>query len=240
MDTAQKRIHHIDKAHRRSLDKKFDYIKSIALSMGNCVEEIISDAKSVTVGQAVPKERLPVMKKREEEINFLQLKLAKSCFRSLARQAPVAKDLRLILALLNANTDLERMGDLALNIAHKAKKIEPHPALKMSFSILEKMFDSAINMVHVSLNSFVKEDEHLAKKVFSMDDEVDSCQREIIKESEKVMKDSNDLIPACIKIITISGSVERIADHSTNLAEEVIFLQTGRDIRHGDQKYQNV
>ena len=239
MNTAQKRIHHIDKEHHRNLDKKFDYIKSIALSMGGCVEKIISEAKSVTVGQAVPEERLPVMKKCEGEINSLQLKLAKSCFRSLARQAPVAKDLRLILALLNANTDLERMGDLALNIAHKAKHIDPHPSLKASYSILEKMFDSAINMVRVSLNSFVKEDGHLARKVFSMDDEVDSYQRDIIKESEKVMKDSSDLIPACIKIITISGSVERIADHSTNLAEEVIFLQTGRDIRHGDQKSQN-
>ncbi len=238
MNIARKPNHFI-KIHHSNLDEKLSYIKSLALSMGGCVEETISDAKDITIGHVSPEERLPTMKKREEEINFLQLKLAKACFRSLARQAPVAKDLRLILTLLSANTDLERMGDLAINIAHKAKKIETHPSLKKSYSILKRMFDATIEMVRMSLNSFVKEDERLAQKILDMDNEVDACQREIVQESEKIMKQIKSLIPTCIRIILISGNLERIADHSTNLAEEIVFLRTGYDIRHSGRKLKN-
>lgn len=225
------------KIHNNNLDERLSYIKSLALSMGGCVEEIISDAKDIVTGQVQQEERLSEMKKREEEINFLQLKLSKSCFRSLARQAPVAKDLRLILTLLNANTDLERMGDLSINIAHRSKALEPHPDLKNTYSTLEHMFNATIEMVNISLNSFVKEDEQLAQKVLNKDDIVDASLKEIIKESKLVMEQNKNLISTCVNIIIIAVNVERIADHCTNLAEEIIFLQTGKDIRHGQNKF---
>ena len=224
------------KIHNSNLDERLSYIKSLALSMGGCVEETISDAKEIVLGQVSHEERLPEMKRREEEINFLQLKLSKACFRSLARQAPVAKDLRLILTLLNANTDLERMGDLSINIAQQSKKLETHPALKKTFSILESMFNATIEMVNISLNSFVKEDEQLAQRVLSKDDMVDSSLTKIISEAKSTMQQHSSLISTCVNIITISVNVERIADHCTNLAEEIIFLQTGQDIRHGQNK----
>lgn len=235
MNTAEKKDRFIE-VQRSRLDERLSYIQSLALSMGRFVEKTISDAKDIAAKRVLPEERLPSMKKREKEINSLQLKLSKTCFRSLARQAPVAKDLRWILALLSANTDLERMGDLAINIAHKAQYLETHSSLNNSFLILEKMFNAAIEMVQLSLNSFEKEDERLAKKVLNMDDVVDSAQKEINQESITVMKQNGSLISTCVKLIVISGKIERIADHATNLAEEAIFLQTGSDVRHRRRK----
>ena len=235
MNTAEKKDRFI-KVYRSRLDERLCYIQSLALSMGRCVEKTISSAKDIVAKRVSPEKHLPGMKEREKEINSLQLKLSKTCFRSLARQAPVAKDLRWILAFLSANTDLERMGDLAINIACKAQHLETHSSLNNSFLILEKMFNAAIEMVQLSLNSFEKENEQLANKVLNMDDIVDSAQKEITRESTTVMKQNGDLISTCIKLIIISGKVERIADHATNLAEEAIFLQTGSDVRHRRRK----
>ena len=220
------------KMHRSHLDERLSYIKSLALSMGSCVEKTIADAKDIVINNASSQEKLSVINKREEEINYLQVKLSKACFRSLARQAPVAKDLRLILTVLNANTDLERMGDLAANIAKKAKKMDTHSSLNHSYSLLDKMFCETIEMVRLSLNAFVKEDSPMARKVLEMDDRVDQLQKQIFQDLENIMKSEVSLIPTGIRLITVSGGIERIADHATNIAEEIIFLTTGRDIRH--------
>lgn len=219
--------------YRSQLDERLNHMKSLALSMGSGVEQTIADAKEIIIGKTSLKERFPAMKKREEEINILQLKLAKVCFRSLARQAPVAKDLRMILTVLYANTDLERMGDLAINIVHRAKKMKKHSLLNHNYLMLEKMFNSTAKMVNLSLDSFIKENVEMSKKVLKMDNIVDDCQRQIREEAKKIMKANMDLISTCVDFIIVSGHLERIADHSTNIAEEIIFLQTGLDIRHG-------
>lgn len=218
---------------RSRLDERLDYMKSLAYSMGESVEQTISDIQEIVFGKAVIEQKLTSINKREEKINSLQLKLSKACFRALARQAPVAKDLRLILTCLYANTDLERMGDLAINIAHKTKKMDTHPSLDPCYSTLEKMFQATIQMVRLCLQSFMKEDTALAQNVLKMDDVVDSCQTQIKEKSKKIMKDHPDLISTGVEFISVSNGLERIADHSTNIAEEIIFLQTGYDIRHG-------
>ena len=218
---------------RSRLDERLDYMKSLACAMGECVEQTISDTQELVFGKTVMEQKLSSIKKREEKINSLQLKLSKACFRALARQAPVAKDLRLILTCLYANTDLERMGDLAVNIAHRTQKMDTDPSLDPCYIALKKMFKATIQMVRLSLQSFVKEDVNLAQNVLEMDDVVDSCQTQIKEQSKKIMKDHSHLIPAGVELISISNGLERIADHSTNIAEEIIFLQTGYDIRHG-------
>ncbi|MDE0152105.1 MAG: phosphate signaling complex protein PhoU [Bdellovibrionales bacterium] len=218
---------------RSRLDERLNYMKSLACSMGECVEQTISDTQEVVFGKAVLEQKLTSIKKREDQINSLQLKLSKACFRALARQAPVAKDLRLILTCLYANTDLERMGDLAINIAHRTKKMDTDSSLDSCYTTLEKMFQSTIQMVQLSMQAFMKEDTTLAKNVLEMDDVVDSCQTQIKEKSKKVMQDKPHLVPTGVEFIIVSNGLERIADHSTNIAEEIIFLQTGYDIRHG-------
>lgn len=218
---------------RSRLDERLTYMKSLACAMGECVEQTISDTQEIVFGKASIENQLNTIKKREDEINSLQLKLSKACFRALARQAPVAKDLRLILTFLYANTDLERMGDLAINIAHRTQKMDTDPCLEPCYSILEKMFQSTIQMVRLSLKSFMEEDIQIAKNVLEMDDVVDSCQTQIKKKSKEIMKDQPHLISTSVEFIIVSSGLERIADHSTNIAEEIIFLQTGDDIRHG-------
>ena len=225
---------HFVRIHRSQLDERLRYMKSLALAMGGCVEQTLVDAKNIVLGQASKEDLLPAMKKREEEVNVLQLKLSKSCFRSIARQAPVAKDLRMILTILNANTDLERMGDLAINIVHRVKITQdPPPSLNNIYTLLEKMFHSTIDMVNLALDSFVKENVEMSKKVLEMDHIVDACQKQVRDEAKKVMAQDTNLISPCVEFIIASGHLERIADHSTNIAEEIIFLQTGIDIRHG-------
>ena len=222
------------KIHRSQLDESLSYMKSLALSMGGCVEETLNEAKDIFLGKISLKESLSAIKEREEEINIFQLKLSKACFRSIARQAPVAKDLRMILTVLNASTDLERMGDLAINIVHRIKKMQDDPSLKDNHLLLEKMFNSTIEVVNLTLDAFVKESVEMSKKVLEMDSVVDSCQKKIGEELKKTMKSNTDLISTCVDSIIVSGHLERIADHSTNIAEEIIFLQTGLDIRHGN------
>lgn len=218
---------------RSRLDERLKYMKSLACSMGECVEQTISDTQEIVFGKASIETKLNTINEREKKINSLQLKLSKACFRALARQAPVAKDLRLILTCLYANTDLERMGDLAINIAHRTKKMDTDPSLDPCYFTIEKMFQSTIQMVHLSLQSFMKEDISIAKNVLEMDDTVDSCQTQIKEKSKQIMKDQPHLIPTGVEFIIVSNGLERIADHSTNIAEEIIFLQTGSDIRHG-------
>lgn len=217
---------------RHRLDERLTYMKSVALSMGACVEDTLSDTKSILLQKSEVKDIIEKMRQREDKVNELQVKLSKFCFRSLARQAPVAKDLRMVLTVLGASTDLERMGDLAINIAHRFQKLKSHPSLKRSYSLLEDMFDSTNKMVRATLDAFVKEDVALSKKVLEMDDIVDASLTSLRKESKTVMSKDKELISACVDFIIIGGHLERIADHATNIAEEVIFLETGKDIRH--------
>ena len=219
--------------YRSQLDERLKTMKALALSMGDLVEKNTAAAQELVLGKKDLKTLLPDMEKREGEINDLQIKLFKYCFRSIARQAPVAKDLRMMLTVLSANTDLERMGDLALNIVHRAKDLEKNSLCKNIDEMLDQMFHASLKMVRLSLTAFVEENVEKSKKVLEMDQEVDAHQRKIRDESKKVMKQNADLIPVCVDFIIVSNHLERIADHATNIAEEIIFLQTGMDIRHG-------
>ena len=220
------------KKFRSRLDERLDYIKSLVCLMGQNVEKTISDAKEIIVDRAEAKEKWEAVENREEKVNELQLKVSKACFRALASQAPVAKDLRMILTCLYANTDLERMGDLAINITRRGHKMEDTKPLENSYGVLDKMFNAVSEMVSLSLDAFSKESASIAQKVIAMDDVVDSCRSQIKKESKIVMQSQKNLVSSGVEFIIVSGSLERIADHSTNIAEEIIFLQTGCDIRH--------
>ena len=219
---------------QNKLDERLNYIRSLILDMGGFVEDTIFSACDLLLNKSSNLDIIHELKKREEEINTLQLRVSRECFKILARESPVAGDLRLILAIVNTNTDLERMGDLAFNIAMKAEPVKTDPILDEMIHMYEIMFAQVSKMVHSSLDAFVAEDERLARKILIQDDNVDQIRDKICQGLEAITLSHSCLIKPCIDLIIMAGELERIADHATNIAEEVIFLKTGDDIRHQD------
>ena len=219
---------------QNKLDERLNYIRSLILDMGGFVEKTIASACDLLLDKNPNPNIMHELKNREEKINTLQLKVSRVCFKILARESPVAGDLRLILAIVNTNTDLERMGDLAFNIAMRVESIEKDPILDEMIYMYEGMFAQVSKMVHSSLDAFVAEDERLARKILIQDDNVDQIRDKVRKGLEEITVSHHRLIKPCIDLIIMAGELERIADHATNIAEEVIFLKTGDDIRHQD------
>lgn len=219
---------------KNKLSERLNYIRSLILNMGGFVEKNISTAYEVLLKKTTDKNLIQEMILREGEINDLQLKVSRVCFKILARQSPVARDLRMILAILSANTDLERMGDLAVNVAQRASSIGKEPIWDEAIGLFKKIFNQVSKMVHKSLDAFVDEDEKLARSILIQDDNVDQIRdriRALLDETTE-REVPKHVIKQCIDLIIIAGELERIADHATNIAEEVIFLKTGDDVRH--------
>ena len=214
-------------------DERLSHLKSLIASMGGCVEQMLKEASMIIFQKNTDKEKLyHIIRDREIEIDSLQIKLGKYCFRLLAVQSPVARDLRLILSIISANTSLERMGDLSLNIAKRGKKLKEDPLLEISLQCLEDMFIHISLMVSNCLDSFINEDEKLARKVIVQDKKADQLKDKICMELKKCILQNTELIDTCIQLVGIAEKLERVGDQATNIAEEVVFLQTGLDIKH--------
>jgi phosphate transport system protein len=154
-----------------------------------------------------------------------------SCLRMLALHQPVAIDLRRIIAALKINTDLERMADLAVNIAERAVSLAGLPRIAVPAK-LQAMTDLTTSMVHQSLDAFVMLNAEQARRVIRMDEEVDRYNCEIIAELIGHMQQKAELVPAFMSFFSAVRQLERIADHATNIAEDVVYLIEGEIIRH--------
>jgi phosphate transport system protein len=153
------------------------------------------------------------------------------CLKMLALHQPVAIDLRRIIAALKINTDLERMADLSVNIAERALTLAELPRIDVPQK-LQRMTDLTTLMVRQSLDAFVLLDAQLARRVIRLDDEVDGYNREIIAELIHSMQSSAEQVPAFVAFFSAVRQLERIADHATNIAEDVVYLIEGEIIRH--------
>jgi phosphate transport system protein len=153
--------------------------------------------------------------------------------RMLALRQPVGRDLRFAVAAVKASTDLERIGDEAVNIAERAMEMEPRDRLSPPGSLLPDMAQRAQAMLRDSLNALVEEDAKKARKVFAQDDAVDEIYGEVMKLCLDYMKDPSRIADG-MRICNCAKYIERIADHATNIAEMVIFMVEGRDVRHGN------
>ena len=218
-------------------DERLGQLKSLIASMGGCVEQMLKEASVIVFKKQVNKNKLyQIIREREIEIDSLQIKLGKYCYRLLAVQAPVAKDLRTILSIISANTSLERMGDLSLNIAKRGKGLKEDPLLETALSCLEEMFVHISLMVVDCLDSFINEDEKLARYVIAQDRKADSLKEKICLELKACILKNKELIDTCIQLVGVAEKLERVGDQATNIAEEVVFLHTGLDIKHQGQK----
>ena len=214
-------------------DERLSHLKSLIASMGGCAEQMIKEASMIIFQKLAEKDKLyRRIREREIEIDSLQIKLGKYCFRLLAVQSPVAKDLRMILSIISANTALERMGDLALNIAKRGKSLKEDPLLETSLNCMEEMFSHISLMVLSCLDAFINEDEKLARQVILQDKKADQLKDKICAELKNCILQNTELIDTCIQLVGIAEKLERVGDQATNIAEEAVFLQTGLDIKH--------
>lgn len=214
----------------RSIDGGLQKLKGKLLLMGGYVEKAVEEATQGLITR-VP-ERFKQVYEIEDKINTLHREVDEDCLKLLATQSPLGKDLRLIVAVIKINTDLERMGDQAVNISYNGEKYIKEEPLKPLIDI-PRMADAARKMVNDSLNSFVNQDEVAAHKVLKDDDFVDSMKDQIFRELLTYMMSDPRAIQRAMCLILIARNLERLADHATNIAEDVIFVASGKDIRHG-------
>ncbi len=165
------------------------------------------------------------------EVNQLQMDIDERCLRLLATQAPLASDLRLITSAMKINADLERMGDQAVNVAENAATLIPLPPLKPLIDI-PRMAELAEGMIRDALDAFVKRDAALARAVLERDDQVDDLKDQVFRELLTYMMADPGTIQRALALILVSRNLERIADHATNIAEDVIFITEAKDVRH--------
>lgn len=213
----------------RHFDEELKSLKERILYMGSLIESMTYNAIKALVDRNV--ELVKEVFKTEDDVNKLHIEIDDMCLKLLALRQPTAVDLRFITSAMKINSDLERMGDQAINISENTEDLLKQPQLKPLID-LPKMADIAKNMVKDSLDAFVKKDVELAKSVLAKDDEVDNLKDQIFRELLTYMITDPNNIERSLDLILISRNLERIGDHATNIAEDVIFMVIGKDIRH--------
>jgi len=214
---------------RFHFEAELQHLKHRLLHMGALVEERVHAAVEALIDR-----RLDVAERiagSDKEINDLQIEIDDRCLKLLALQQPMATDLRLITSAMKINSDLERIGDQAVNIAQSVGRILSHPPLRPVID-LPRMAEIAQKMTHDSLDAFVRKDAELARSVLLRDDQVDQLKDHTFRVLLTYMMTDPGTIERALGLILISRNLERIADHATNIAEDVIFLVEARDIRH--------
>jgi phosphate transport system protein len=214
---------------RHHFEEDLKMLKQRLLHMGALVEE--------RAHQAV----LSLVERREEvatkviegdrQVNDLQIEIDDRCVKLLALQQPMATDLRLITSAMKINDDLERIGDQAVNIAENVVKLLPQPPLRPLIDI-PRMAELAEGMTRDALDAFVRRDPELARGVLRRDDEVDQLKDQVFRVLLTYMMADPGTIERALGLILISRNLERVADHATNIAEDVIFMVEAKDVRH--------
>lgn len=215
---------------RRHFEDSEDELKQVLLNMGGLAEEMIHLAVKVLLERT--KEPSNKIYADESEVNKLHMEIDDKCIKLLALQQPTAQDLRFITCAMKINSDLERIGDQAVNVLQTSTVLLEQPQMQHKLFDISHMAELASSMLHDSLDAFVRKDMSLAESVLKRDDEEDKLKRETFNELLQLMQEDSSIIHRALDLILISRNLERIADHATNIAEDVIFMTCGKDIRH--------
>jgi phosphate transport system protein len=209
--------------------EELEALQGRLLEMGGLAEEQVRSA----VQGLVARDTALVEKvlAGDEAINQLHIEIDNRCFRLLALYQPMATDLRTIVAAVKINTDLERVGDLAVNIAEAAKRYAAHAPVKKLIDI-PVMGDIAQAMLRDALDAYVRRDVALAQHVLNEDDRVDGLKTQVFRELLTYMLQDPRTVEPSLDLILVSRHIERIGDHATNVAEDVIFMVSALDVRH--------
>ena len=209
-------------------DQDLEALRSTILEMGGLAEEMVHNAVRVLTNRE--EEMVAEVLKMENRVNDLHIEIDDRCLKLIALHQPAAGDLRLIAAAIKINSDLERIADQAVNIAETATFLCRVPRIKLGD--IPRMVELATEMTRDSLDAFSKRDVDLARSVIARDDEEDRLKSETFNELLAMMQSDTSTIQRALDIILIARNLERIADHATNIAEDVIFMVLAKDIRH--------
>jgi phosphate transport system protein len=217
----------------RQIDNEINDLRALILSMGEAVEKAVEEATQALCERNPS--RCDKVRAIEDSVNQHHLEVDEKCLKIIASQSPLAADLRLILAIIKINSDLERMGDQAMNISYNVRDYLSKDQLKADVRIMA-MAATVRKMVRDSMEAFVKNDVKLSEHVLLQDDEVDEGKNATFRELVALMKVEPQSVDAAVDLMLVSRNLERLGDHATNIAEDVIFASTGKDIRHGGYK----
>jgi phosphate transport system protein len=218
---------------RRHFEEAEEDLKKRLLLMGSLAEEMIDDAVRALLER--DKSALGRVQTDEAQVNRLHIEVDDRCFKMIALQQPTAADLRLLMAAVKINSDLERIADQAVNISQNTLRLLERPQLEQKLLDIPRMAELAKAMVKDSLDAFVKKDVELAHSVIARDDMEDKMKSEAFHELMQIMQHDSSTVERALSLILIARNLERIADHSTNIAEDVIFMVQGKDIRHSGE-----
>ena len=213
----------------RHFQEELDVLKERLLAMGGLAEERVREVVRGLMDRDPA--ALDAVLAGDQPINDLHIEVDDRCFKLLALHQPMAADLRVIVAAVKINTDLERVGDLAVNIGEAGKRYLRHAPVKPLIDI-PRMGDLAQTMLRDALDAFVRGDVALAEAVLVQDDTLDALKSQIFRELLTYMLQDPTTIEPALDLILIARHLERIGDHATNVAEDVIFILSARDVRH--------
>jgi len=214
--------------------RDLDHLRRQVLVVGSLVEEATEKAISALVDRrpALAEEVL----RGDDRIDRKEVEVEEECLKVLALHQPVAADLRFIITVMKVNNDLERMGDLAVNVAERAAFLSTHEPLQVRVDFTA-MGGLVRGMLHDGLDALVRLDTDLARAVWSRDDEVDVANRTIRETLEDLMQSDPSTVERALHTLSASRSLERLADHATNIAEDVLFMVLGEVARHRFRSY---
>ena len=214
---------------QRHFHEELDALKQTLLAMGGLVEEQIRRVMTALLERDGDLAREVI--ERDRQVNAYDVEIDEKCVELLALYQPTAGDLRFITTAMKIVTDLERIGDQAVNIAQRALELNQEPQLK-PYIDLPRMAEKAQRMVKESLDAYVGRDTELARRVCGEDAEVDALKEQIFRELLTFMMEDARTIPRAIRLILISRFLERVADHATNIAEMVVYMVESKMVRH--------
>jgi phosphate transport system protein len=213
----------------RHFELELDQLRTMLVRMGSLVEEQIDFGVKALAEADTGLAR--IVMERDKKVDEFDNAIDQQCMRIFALTQPVAIDLRLLMAALKINNELERIGDIAVNLAERVEPLVQHASFFRS-TPLKEMADAAREMVKSAIDSFVNNDPSLAKKVLESDDFVDEMDRKTFSLMLKAMKESPELVEPASHILILSRHIERLADHATNIAEDVVFLVNAKIVKH--------
>lgn len=212
------------------LQREIEQLKKMILALGATVESSVREA--VDAVERRDSRLAEKIIRRDKEIDQLEVDLEENCLKILALHQPVAIDLRFIVAVLKINNDLERIGDLSVNLAERAQLLGASPQILVPFDLIA-LAEKTQQMLRFSLDSLVNLDASAAREVCRMDDEVDLANRQTYGLVTDAIRAHPDRADVLIAYLSVSRYLERIADHATNIAEDVIYMTEGFIARHG-------
>ncbi|MCG2707906.1 MAG: phosphate signaling complex protein PhoU [Syntrophaceae bacterium] len=214
---------------QRHFDEELEKLKEKILKMSSLVEKAIHLSIKALVDRE--SELAQQIIKSDDQVNMLEIEIDEFSLKLLALRQPQAGDLRLITSIMKINNDLERIGDLAVNISERTIELLKFPIVKPLIDI-PRMAEIAQGMVKDSLDAFVNRDSKLARSVCERDDKVDNLNDQIFRELLTYMLQDPKTIERAVDLILVGRNLERIADHATNICEDVIYIVDGKTIKH--------